>query len=91
MVIILGRRTSIFMLGISILMFFSRNLTLTKARQIICISTGITMIGLAFMGSSEFIRGTVNNSMFQAIVIEITIGTSFLIIFFKNRNAITLK
>jgi hypothetical protein len=83
---ILCRRTSIFMLGISILLFCSKNLPLSNARQYICLSTGITMIGLACMGSYELMRGAVAFSILQAIVIETILGASFFIIFFKNKK-----
>jgi hypothetical protein len=75
-----------FMLGLSILLFCSRNLPHSLARQFICLSTGITMLGLACMGSYELIMKTVNSSMLNAIIIEITLGASFLIVFFKNRK-----
>jgi hypothetical protein len=83
---ILARRASIFMLGISVLMFGSRNLPHSKARQIICLATGITMSGLSCMGSYEFIRGTVNSSILTAIFIEAIIAISFGIIFFRNSS-----
>jgi hypothetical protein len=56
------------------------------ARQFICLSTGITMIGLACTGFYENIMGTVNSSIFIAITIETILGISFLIIFLKNRT-----
>jgi hypothetical protein len=80
----LGRRASIFMLGISVLMLGSINLPNSKARQVICLATGITMFGLACMGSYEFIRGTVNSSILTAITIETILGITFAIIFFIN-------
>jgi hypothetical protein len=82
----LARRAAMFMLGVSVLMFASRNLQHSKARQIICLATGITLLGLSFMGSYEFIRGTVNTSIFIAISVETLLCGSFCIIFFKNRN-----
>jgi hypothetical protein len=81
---ILCRRTSMFMLGLSVLLFSARKLPHSPARQHICLSTAITMIGLACMGSYELIRGTVNSSMLTAITIETILGTSFLILFFKE-------
>ena len=83
-VAILCRRTAMFMFGLSILMYLSKNLPHSTARQFICLSTGITMLGLASMGSTELIRGTVNSSMLVAISLEIVLGTSFFITFFKN-------
>jgi hypothetical protein len=84
---VLARRAAMFMLGVSILMFASRNLINSKARQIICIATGATLFGLSFMGSYEFIRGTVNTSIFIAISIETVLWISFGIILFNNRKS----
>jgi len=83
---ILGRRVSMFMLGISVLMFGARNLPHSKARQVICMATGITLFGLSCMGSYEFIKGTVNASIFIAIICETILWVSFGIILFKNRK-----
>ena len=84
---VLARRAAMFMLGISVLMFSSRNLSHSKARQFICIATGMTLFGLSFMGIYEFFRGTVNTSIFIAISIETILWVSFGIILLKNRKA----
>jgi hypothetical protein len=83
---VLARRAAMFMVGISVLMFAARNLSHSKARQIICLATGITLFGLACMGSYEFIQGTVNSSIFIAITIETVLWISFGIVMFKNRK-----
>jgi hypothetical protein len=83
---ILARRASIFMLGIVLLMFGSRNMAPSKARQILCFSTAVTMLGLACIGSFELIRGTVNSSMIQAMIIESVIGISYIVLLIKHRN-----
>jgi hypothetical protein len=88
---ILARRTSIFMLGISVLLYGIKNLPPSKARQTICLSTGITLIGLASMSSYELIKGTVNSSMLQAFIIETTLGTIFGLIYILNRFSKTSK
>ena len=84
--LVLARRAAMFMLGIAVLMFASRNLPHSQARQIICMATGITMFGLSCMGSYEFIRGAVNSSIFIAIIIETILWISFGIILLKNRK-----
>ncbi len=89
--LIAGRRTSMFMLGISVLMFGSINLPNSRARQTICLAIGITMLGLACMGSYEFIRGSVNSSILTAVTIETLLGTSFIITFFINKIIKTKK
>lgn len=88
---VLARRAAMFMLGISVLMFVSRNLNHSKERQIMCIATSITLFGLAFMGIYEFIRGTVNSSIFVAISIETVLWVSFGIILLKNRKVKVLQ
>jgi hypothetical protein len=84
---VLARRASMFMLGISVLMFAARNLSNSESRQIICAAQGITMFGLSFMGSYEFIRGTVNSSIFIAIICETILWVSFIIILLKSRKS----
>ena len=83
---VLARRASMFMLGISVLLFCSRSLPHSRARQFIALSTGITMIGLACTGIYEHSMGTVNSSIFIAIAIESVSGASFLILFFKGQS-----
>jgi hypothetical protein len=85
--LVLARRASMFMLGIAILMFASRNLPPSVARRNICLSTGITLFGLACMGSYEFIKGNVNSSIIIAITIETILWISYGIIIIKDRNS----
>ncbi len=82
--LVLARRASMFMLGIAILMFFSRNLPASKTRQIICLSTGVTLLGLACMGTFEFIKGNLNSSIMVAIAIESILWISYMIILIKD-------
>lgn len=83
---VLGRRAAMFMLGLSILMFSSRNLPHSNARQYICMATGLTFFGLSFMGIYEFMRGSVNSSIFVAVSIETIFWVSYGIILLKNRT-----
>lgn len=84
---VLARRVSVFMLGISVLMFFSITMVHSKARQIICFFITIVLLGLACMGSYEFLNGNINARILPAIIIETLLGVSFGIILFVNRNA----
>jgi hypothetical protein len=85
--LVLSRRASIFMLGIAILLFASRNLPPSKTRQIICFSIGLTLFGLACMGSYEFVKGNVNSSIMIAITTETILWVSYGIIILKDRNS----
>lgn len=88
---ILCRRASMFMIGLAILLFGVRKLAHSSIRQTISLSTAITMTGLAALSSFEMIRGTVNNSIWVAIIIETLSATLFWIIFFKNPRIKTVK
>lgn len=88
---ILARRASMFMLGISVLMFNSINLPHSRARQNICLATGISMLGMSFMGIYELVRGSVNSSILVAIIIETLLWISFGIIYLKNSRSNKLQ
>ena len=81
---VLARRASMFMLGISVLMFGTRNLPHSKTRQIICMATGLTLFGLSCVGSYEYIKGTVNSSILIAIICETILWVCFGIILLKK-------
>lgn len=81
---VLARRASMFMLGISVLMFGTRNLPHSKTRQTICVATGITLFGLSCAGSYEYIKGTVNSSILIAIICETILWVCFGIILLKK-------
>lgn len=84
--LVLGRRVSMFMLGIAILTFGSRNLQASKIRQIICLSLCITMFGLSCMGTYEFLNNNVNASIMVPIVLEIILVLLFGIVIIKDRK-----
>jgi O-antigen/teichoic acid export membrane protein len=73
----ISRRAGILMLGISILMFFARNVPHSQARQAIALSIAVTMFGLAIASTYELMRGLVGNAIFGAIVIESILASSF--------------
>jgi len=88
---IITRRASMFMLGISVLMFGSINLPTSKARQIICLATCVSMFGMSILGSYEFVMGTLNSSILPAIIIETILWISFGIIFLRNRKSTIIQ
>jgi hypothetical protein len=83
---VLAKRASVLMLGISVLLFCVRDLAHSMVRRNICFSAGIILIGLACTGSFELIKGTVNNSILQAIVIETILGFAFFAILFFSKK-----
>ncbi|KGJ86821.1 hypothetical protein [Colwellia psychrerythraea] len=81
-----ARRAAMLMLGVSVLMFFSRNLQNGQARQAIALSLVVTMSSLALLGSYEFSRGFVNEGIIGAIIIESMLAMAFFTIWFVNRR-----
>jgi len=85
--LVIARRAAIFMLGIAVLMFASRNLKSSQTRQIICLFMTITLLGLSCMGTFEFMNQNVNSSIIVSIVIETILWLSFGFVMIKDRKA----
>lgn len=81
---ILAQRASMFMLGISVLMFGSNKLPHSRGRQAICLATAISMLGLSILGAYELSKGTISSGIIPAIVIETILWLSFGYVFIKN-------
>lgn len=75
--LVLARRTAMFMLGVAVLTFASRNLLPSKERQIICLTIALVLFGLSCMGAYEYFQGNVNSSIITPIVIETILWLSF--------------
>jgi len=84
--LVIARRAAMFMLGIAVLTFTSRNLPSSKVRQIICLSIGIQLFGLSCIGTYDFINGHVNASIIVAITIETILWLLYGIILIKDRK-----
>jgi hypothetical protein len=77
--IVLIRRASLFMLGLAVLMFLSRNIPASKGRIYLSISMSVIFFCLAINGSSGYIYGNYNSSIFIAIIIESILGLAFVL------------
>lgn len=84
--LVLARRVSMFMIGISALMLTALSLS-SKNRWIICLPTGLTMFGLSCMGVYEYLTGHVNSSIFVAVTLETVLWISFAIIVIKDKTS----
>jgi hypothetical protein len=89
--LVLGRRAAIFMLGISLLMYYAKNISSSEARRIICISTGMTLFGLSCLSGYDYFRGTVNSTFLFAMSVETILWVSYLIIILKDRKTKTVQ
>ena len=88
--LVLARRVSMFMIGISALMLTALSLT-SKNRWIICLPTGLTMFGLSCMGVYEYLAGHVNSSIFIAVTIESIIWISFAAIAIRDKTSRSIQ
>ena len=89
--LVIIRRAAIFMFGIVVLLLGSLRLKPGKELRAISLSIAATLLGLATMGIYEFIKGTVNSSIIQAVVIESILGISYLTVFIANRKIMVSK
>ena len=78
-----ARRASMLFLGLAALAFLSRNAAASEARKAICICFVVAMVGLAFTGLCEFMRGYVGPGIWLAISVELAFAT----VFFRLRDA----
>lgn len=82
--IVLVRRTSMFILGLAVLMFSVRNLPTSKARLYICIALEVTLSGIACVGIYDLIKGNVNFLILIAIITELMFFILFGIITIRD-------
>ena len=83
---VLLRRAAMFMVGLAVLTFCARSLQDLNARRCVCLSTAVTLLGLACMGTYERLMGTVNASIFIAIGIESVLGLAFLMVLMRRSD-----
>ena len=84
--IVLGR-TAMFMLGIVALAASAFRLTASPARRAICTSMCVVFLGLACMGTREFLAGRLNASILVAAGVETTLGLLFAAVLLSDLRA----
>lgn len=84
--IITARRTAMLMLGFAVLLFSARKSTHSNARQSIILATAITMLGFAFMGVFERLKGNIGSGILKAIIIEIIVSILFISFWIYNKK-----
>ena len=81
----LSRRASMFLLGISVLVFQSRRAIPSTARQAIVLSMATTMGGLAVLGLVEFFRGAATAKIVGPVCIEAFLCLAYGLLWFGGR------
>lgn len=84
-VLLLGRRMGILYLGLSVILFLSRSLSISKARTTLCIGVTLTLSLLAILGIYEFLIGRASSGILASVAIESLLSTGYLIILFKEK------
>ena len=86
-ILLLGRRMGSLYLGLSIIFFLSRSLTLSTVRTALSIGAAVTLSLLAFLGIYEYSLGRVGSGILASIVIESLLAIGYVIVFIKDRKA----
>ncbi|MEP0354866.1 hypothetical protein [Paraglaciecola sp.] len=84
--IFMARRAAMLFLGISVFSWFGRNAKHSESRQAICLSLSISMFGLAFLGSAEYLRGYAGIGILLAVITEATLAFMYFKIWFRCKN-----
>jgi hypothetical protein len=75
--IVMSRRAAMLFLGLSIIVWRSRNETASPLRQTVCFGVSAAMGGLLCLGLIEFINGTVGIGIALAVVTELFFAAAF--------------
>ncbi len=81
----LARRAAVLFLGFGLIMWRIRDSETSPTIQAICFGWGLSMAGLAMLGTVEFLRGFAGGGIFAAIAIETFLGVSYLRLALKMR------
>ena len=73
----IGRRTAMLFLGISVLTWAGRNASHSESRQAICLGLTISMLALALLGITEYLRGFAGIGILLAVITEGILAVSY--------------
>ena len=90
-VLLLGRRMGSLYLGLSIIFFLSRSLTLSTTRTALSIGAAATLSLLALLGIYEYSLGHAGSGILVSVVIESLLAIGYVIVIFKDRKALDIK
>lgn len=90
-VLLLGRRIGILYLGLSVIFFLSKSLSVSKARTALSIGAALTLSLLAFLGIFEYSQGTVGAGILASVGIESLLSIGYIIIIVKERRVMAME
>lgn len=74
---LMARRAATLFLGVSVIIFLSRNAPQSQLRQNLCVGLAVMMAALAAVGMFEFFRGAVGAGIWLAITTEIAFAAAY--------------
>ena len=90
-VLLLCRRIGILYLGLSVIFFLSKSLSVSKARTALSIGAALTLSLLAFLGIFEYSQGTVGAGILASVGIESLLSIGYIIIIVKERRVMAME
>lgn len=82
----IARRAAMLFLGIGILSWLGRDAHHSALRQSVCLGLAVAMIGLAGLGTGEYLRGYAGIGISLAVLTEALIGIAYVKIWIDNRH-----
>lgn len=83
----IGRRAAMLFLGISVFTWAGRNASHSESRQAICLGLTISMLALALLGITEYLRGFAGIGILLAVITEGILALLYFKIWFSYKNA----
>jgi hypothetical protein len=82
----IGRRAAMLFLGISVFTWVGRNAFHSESRQAICLGLTISMLALAVLGITEYLRGFAGIGILLAVITEAVLALLYFKIWFSYKN-----
>jgi hypothetical protein len=82
--IFMGRRMAILFLGLALITGFTSDAQHSDVRQALCMALSVMLFALAFLGIFEFMRVRAGSGIWLAIVTEMILAASYLMIWLKG-------
>jgi hypothetical protein len=82
----IARRAAMLFLGIGVLSWLGRDAHHCQLRQSVCVGLALAMLGLAGLGTGEYLRGYAGAGIGLAVITEALIGFAYIKIWLANNQ-----
>lgn len=80
----IARRAAMLFLGIAVLCWLGKDALNSPSRQSVCIGLAVAMLGLASLGTFEYLQSNAGAGIGLAVITEAIIGIAYLRIWFRH-------